>query len=82
MEPESTDEPARALAYYLTACREAKTFSRQVDGDAFSEEMNSLAGSATVRRIIQSKPSLGQRLKALYGSDGYTMQRRIHGMHC
>ncbi len=71
VEPESTDEVARALAYYLTAYREAKTFSRQVDGAAFSEEMKSLAGSAPIQRITQSKSSLGQRLKALYGSDEY-----------
>ena len=71
VEPESTDEVARALAYYLTAYREAKTFSRQVDGDAFSAEMKSLTGSAPIQRIIQSKSSLGQSLKALYGSDEY-----------
>ncbi len=70
-EPESTDEIARALAYYLTGYREAKTFSRQVDGAAFSEALNSLAGSATVQRIIQSRSSMGLRLKALYGSDEY-----------
>lgn len=71
VEPESTDEVARALAYYLTGYREVKTFSRQVDGAAFSEEMKSLTGSAPIQRIIQSKSSLGQRLKALYGSDDY-----------
>lgn len=72
VEPESPDEVARALAYYLTAYREAKTFSRQVDdGAAFSEEMNSLTGSAPIQRAIQSKSSLDQRLKALYGSDEY-----------
>jgi len=70
-EPESTEEVARALAYYLTAYREAKTFSRQVDGAAFSEEMNSLTESAPTQRIIQSNASLGQRLKALHGSDEY-----------
>ena len=71
VEPESLDEVARALAYYLTAYREAKTFSRQVDGAVFSEEMNNLADSAPIQRIIQSISSLGQRLKALYGSDEY-----------
>ena len=71
VEPESTDEVARALAYYLTAYREAQTFSRQVDGAAFSEEMNNLTGSAPIQRIIQSQSSLGRRLKALYGSDEY-----------
>jgi hypothetical protein len=71
LKPESTNEVARALAYYLTAYREAKTFSRQLDRSAFSEEMNSLTDSAPIQRIIQSKSSLGQRLKALYGSDEY-----------
>ena len=71
VEPGSTDEVARAVAYYLTGYREAKMFSRQVDGAAFSEEMNSLTGSAPIQRIIQSKSSLGKRLKVLYGSDEY-----------
>jgi hypothetical protein len=70
-EPASLDEIARALAYYLTAYREAGTFSRQVGRSAFSEEMSSLTSSAPIQRIIQSKSSLGQRLKALYGSDEY-----------
>ena len=71
VEPESTDEVARALAYYLTGYREAKTFSRQVNGAAFSEEIKSLTGSTPIQRIIHSKSTLGQRLKALYGSDDY-----------
>jgi hypothetical protein len=70
-EPESTDEVARALAYYLTAYREARTFKRQVEGSLFSTEMTRLDRSAVVRRIIQSESSLGQRLKALYQSDDY-----------
>ena len=56
-EPESTDEVARALAYYLTGYREAKTFSRQVGGAAFSEKMKSLTSSTPIQRIIQSKSS-------------------------
>ena len=71
LEPESTDEVARALAYYLTGYREAKTFSRHVDAAAFSGEMENLTASAPVQRIIQSKSSLGQRLRALYSSDEY-----------
>ena len=71
VEPESTDEVARALAYYLTAYREAQTFNRQVEGAAFSEEMSRLNGSTAIQRIIQSKSSLGQKLKALYDSDEY-----------
>ena len=71
VEPESTDEVARAVAYYLTGYREAKMFSRQVDSAVFSEEMNGLTGSAPIQRIIQSKSSLGKRLKGLYGSDDY-----------
>lgn len=71
VEPESTDEAARALAYYLTAYREAKMFSRQVEGAAFCEEMNRLSNSSAIQRIIQSQSSLGQRLKALYNSDEY-----------
>ena len=71
MAPESTDEVARALAYYLTAYRESRTFKRQAEGSVFSAEMTRLNRSALTGRIIRSKSSLGQRLKALYQSDDY-----------
>lgn len=71
LEPESTDEIARALAYYLSAYRAARLFNRQVDRTDFSAAMHELIQSPPVKRIVQAPSSLGQTLKALYHSKDY-----------
>lgn len=71
MEPESKDEIARSLAYYLTAYRKAARFNRKVEASNFAGEMQALMNSPMVQKITQSNVSMGQTLKALYNAEKY-----------
>jgi hypothetical protein len=60
------EEVARALAYYVTACREAGLLERTVKGDQLHVEMNRLADHKHIRSVLDARPSMGQQMKALY----------------
>ncbi len=65
------DEVARALAYYVTAYREAGLLKRTVERDQLHIEMNQLANHARIRSILNAKPSMCQQMKALYEDEVY-----------
>ena len=64
-------EVRRAVAYYITAYREADQFTRKVIGDDILKEASSLYSNTEVQRILSEKNSLGQKMKALYDNKEY-----------
>lgn len=71
MEPESNQEVERAIAYYLTAYKQADKFHRKVEPSRFVEEMQDLINSLPIQKIANAKRSMGQTLKALYSTEQY-----------
>lgn len=65
------DEVARALAYYITAYREADIFSRAVEGSRFADEVERLKNQQLIKDLIGSQNTLGKRMKALYHNAQY-----------
>lgn len=64
-------EIKRAVAYYITAYREAGIFSRKVDSESILNEGEKLYSKEYVKEILSNKSSLGQKMKALYDSNDY-----------
>lgn len=71
LDPELSAEAARALAYYVTAYREAGVFKRKIQADQIVEEMEKLCRGGAVQKAASEKRSLGQRMKALYEDEEY-----------
>jgi hypothetical protein len=65
------EETARALAYYVTAYREAGLLERRIDPEAAAAEMQALVNAPEIRALLEQHPSLGKKLKALYESPAY-----------
>ena len=70
-DPALSDEVARALAYYITAYREAGIFSRAVESSKFAEEVERLKFHKPIKDIVMSQNTLGKRMKALYATPQY-----------
>lgn len=65
------EEVKRALAYYVTAYREADLFTRVIEGKDIIEEMQSIIDNTNIQEIISHQHTTGQKLKSLYESDEY-----------
>ncbi len=66
-----TSEVERALAYYVTAYRESKLFTRKIQANYIKEEMAKLVDDDQVSGILEKHHILGQKLKALYSEKVY-----------
>lgn len=64
-------EVERALAYYVTAYRESKLFTRKIQPSKIKEEMDSLANDNYVRDILNNHQSLGKKIKAMYSESDF-----------
>lgn len=64
-------EVQRALAYYITAYRESKIFTRKIHGTKIKEEMNKLSNSTFVKDQLQGKESLGKMIRNMYGEEAF-----------
>src|SRR6056297_4207113 len=64
-------ELRRAVAYYVTAYREAHKFSRKIKKENIIKETKDLYKSESVKKVLSKKNSLGQKMKALYEDKGY-----------
>lgn len=64
-------ELRRAVAYYVTAYREAHKFSRKIKKENIIKEAKDLYKSESVKKVLSKKNSLGQKMKALYEDKGY-----------
>lgn len=71
LEPVLEAEVLRALAYYVTAYREAGLLERRISTTDIFTEMDALANHSKIRKLLDEKSSMGQQLKALYGDDTY-----------
>ncbi|MDW7669834.1 MAG: hypothetical protein SCJ93_13505, partial [Bacillota bacterium] len=64
-------ELKRAVAYYVTAYREAIKFSRKINKEIIIKEARDLYKSESVKKVLSEKNSLGQKMKALYEDKEY-----------
>ncbi|MDY0235001.1 MAG: questin oxidase family protein [Gudongella sp.] len=64
-------EVARALAYYITAYREAAVFESGIDRDRIIHEMDNLISNPNIKELLKENKGLGKRLKALYSDENY-----------
>lgn len=64
-------EVERALAYYITAYRESKIFTRKIQGSKIKEEMKKLSNSAFVKEQLQGKESLGKMIRNMYEEEAF-----------
>lgn len=71
LEKELVDEVARALAYYITAYREAKVFTRKIDSEDFINEIIKFKNKPYIKKILDEEDSLGQRLRRFYNNKEY-----------
>lgn len=65
------EEVARALAYYVTGYKKAKKFDNRIKASDFKNMMKDLLNDSDLKNIMDSKPSLGQKMKALYHDKTY-----------
>ncbi len=65
------DEVARALAYYVTAYREANLFTRHIPAGQIVEAMNEIRKNTHINDLLDTYDSLGQRIRALYNDEEY-----------
>ncbi|NLI65754.1 MAG: questin oxidase family protein [Tissierellia bacterium] len=65
------NEVERGLAYYVTAYRESKLFTRSIQGSDIKEEMTNLVNDEEIRNILESQSSLGKKIRALYGEKDF-----------
>lgn len=66
VEEELEDEVARALAYYITAYREAGLLTRKVNGNNIIDETNNIINDPHIKELLKFKETLGQKMKSLY----------------
>lgn len=71
IEEELVDEVARSLAYYITTYREADLFKRKVNSLKILEEMEALVNNSHIRDLLESKNTMGQKIRALYDDEEY-----------
>ena len=66
IDPVLNKEIERALAYYVTAYRESKLFTREIQGSMIKEEMDSLVADKHLQDLLSNYDSLGKKIQALY----------------
>lgn len=71
MDRELLQEVQRALAYYITAYRKADVFKRKIKGEDIFTEIEKLYKDVNVRKVVDGKNSLGQKMKSLYEDEHY-----------
>ena len=71
MDKNLIQEVRRALAYYLTACREGDVFQRKIAPDQAMEEMEKLIEDENIQAIIGQESTTGMKMKSLYESPHY-----------
>lgn len=71
IDPLLNDEIERSLAYYVTAYRQSKVFTRRIQGNMIKEEVNKLANDDQLREILGNHDSLGRKIRALYDEDDF-----------
>lgn len=64
-------EVTRALAYYITAYREAKPFSRDIKAKDILKEMEGLVSNPHINDVLKTQNTMGQKIKALYNDEEY-----------
>lgn len=64
-------EVERALAYYITAYKEADLFKSGIDSDRIIHEMRNLISNPNIKQLLNENKSLGKRLKSLYSDETY-----------
>lgn len=68
---ELTEEVARSLAYYITAYREGDLFERRINCYKIVEEMEALINNSHIRELLESKGTMGKKIRALYDDNEY-----------
>lgn len=71
LDPLLDSEIQRALAYYVTAYRESKIFSRKIPGSMIKKEMNKLVNDEYIRSLMANHDTLGKKIRALYGENDF-----------
>lgn len=71
LEAELIDEVARALAYYITAYREAGLLNREVSGKNIIGETKKLIKDSHIQGLLKSRETRGQKIKALYEDEEF-----------
>ena len=71
LEKQLKEEAVRALAYYITAYREAKLLYRRILPDQVVAEMKSLEQDNKIRQILSDHDSMGRKIRGLYASEYY-----------
>ena len=71
IDPLLNDEIERALAYYITAYRESKLFSRKIPGSIIKEEMDRLVFDNHLKDVLANHDTLGKKIKALYSENDF-----------
>ncbi|HBH13441.1 MAG: hypothetical protein XD91_0465 [Clostridiales bacterium 38_11] len=66
LEEKLEEEVARALAYYVTAYREADILTRRIPISEIFNEMNKLVNHKKIKKLLEAQPSTGKQMKALY----------------
>ena len=66
LEEKLEEEVARALAYYITAYREAGVLTRHIPISEIFNEMNMLVGHKKIKKLLETQPSTGKQMKVLY----------------
>lgn len=65
------DEVARALAYYITAYRESKLFTREIEGTLIFQEISNLVENPYIKDILSQGETLGLKMRFLYNDQNY-----------
>ena len=65
------EEVARALAYYVTGYKEAKKFKNRIKSSDFNDQMKALMNDPYINKLMESNPSTGQKIKAMYNDQNY-----------
>lgn len=68
LEEKFEEEVARALAYYVTAYRQAGILTRRIPISETFSEMNMLVSHKKIKKLLEAQPSTGRQMKALYES--------------
>ncbi|MBU5313327.1 questin oxidase family protein [Tissierella carlieri] len=71
IEEDLVDEVARSLAYYITTYREADLFKRKISGLKIIEEMDGIMNNSHIRELLESKNTMGRKIRALYDDEEY-----------
>lgn len=71
LDRELSEEVGRALAYYITAYRPGKKFSKKVPPEEFIERVDKIFKDPHIKKLISSQKTTGQQMKMLYKDQNY-----------